>query len=115
MVQKIIGRFARLHVGPVVDVFLDRDPLRQFLHASKVIAVPVLGDEMVDLRQARICHGVDDPSCIARRRHRSHIARVHKQGFMSRRNEQNCVAAFHVDEVNVQLLSGLSRRRPGQD
>jgi hypothetical protein len=38
----------------MIDVIPDRNPLRELLGAAEMIAVPVRGDEMIDLREGSL-------------------------------------------------------------
>src|SRR5205814_4198327 len=47
--QEFLGGGLRLHGRTVVDEMLNRDALGQFRHAAEVIAVPMRGDQVIDL------------------------------------------------------------------
>ena len=72
-------------------------------HRAEVIAVPVRRDQVVDLREAGILDGGHDALGVARRG-RAAVARVDQQRLAGRRDEQRRVAAFDVDDVDVQGL-----------
>ena len=59
---------AALHRRPMIVVGPDRNLLRQLFEGAEMIAVPVRGDVMVDLREARVLDRFHDASRIPGRR-----------------------------------------------
>jgi hypothetical protein len=78
LLEEFIDGDAGLHVRSVVDEMPDRHARRELRHAAKMIAVPMRGDEMIDLRQAGLFGGGHDAIRISRRR-RAAIARIDQQ------------------------------------
>ena len=58
---------ARLHIRPVIDEFPDRDSLRQLFHAAEMVGVVMRQNQMIDLGQTRVAHGVHDAADVAHR------------------------------------------------
>jgi hypothetical protein len=95
----------------VVYEFANRNPGGDFGHPSKMIAVPVCGDQMIDLAQTCILCGIRDAAriaacCPAR------IPRIDEDRLAGRRDKQGCVSTLDVDDVDVQSawcsrLSGI--------
>ena len=52
--EEFVDRRSGLNVRAVVDEFADRDAIGEFGHAAEMIAMPVRGDEVIDLGQAGI-------------------------------------------------------------
>ena len=107
LLQERIGVGVRLHVRPVIDVVLDRDPVRELRQGAEVIAVVVREHEVVDLFQTRVLHRRHDPLRVADGAG-SAVTGVYQQGFAGRGHEQRRVAPFDVDDVDVERLG-----RPG--
>ena len=107
--QEFIDRGGRLGVRAVVDEMPDRDALGEFRQAAIMIAVPMGDDQIVDLGQPGIPGGRHDAPGIADRRGRRDVAGVDQQRLAGRRDEQRGVAAFDVDDVDVQGRAGLRR------
>ncbi len=103
----------------MVDVIADRDALRQFRHAAEMVAMPVRGDQIVDLGQTGVAGRRHDALGVAHRRVGRHIAGIDQHRLARGRNEQRRLAAFDVDHINIQsgprlrrgaILSGLDHQ-----
>ena len=91
---------------PVIEEMLDRDPLRQLLHAADVIDVVVREQQVVDLLEPELRHDRHDPIGVAA----AGIAGIDQQRLAGRRHEQRGLAAFGVDDIDVERFgSGLRR------
>ena len=69
-----------------------------------VIGMPVRGDQAVDLREAGVLGGGDDALGVADRA--VEVAGVDQERFTGRVHEQRRVAAFDVDDIDVQRRAG---------
>ena len=98
--QELVGGFGRLLVRAVVHELADRDALLQFGHAAVMIGVPVGGDQAVDLGEAGVLGGGNDAFGVADRA--VEIAGVDQERFTGRVHEQRRVAAFDVDDIDVE-------------
>ena len=110
LLQKLIGGGTRLNVRAVVDEIPDGDARCELGHAAKMIAVPVRGDQIVDLREARILDGGHDAFGISDRA-RAGVPRIDEHRCAGRRHEERGVAALHVDDIDVQRLGARVERR----
>ena len=111
--EEFVDGRSGLNVRPVVDEFPDRNAIGEFRHAAEMIAVPVRGDEMIDLGQAGIPRRGHDALGIALGRIRSDIAGIDEHGFAGRRHVQRGVAAFDVDHIDVERRARLRHRAIG--
>ena len=76
-----------------------------------MVAVVVRDDQIVDPFEARLLHGGGNAIGIAAVE--PGVAGVHQQRFTRRRDEQGRLAAFDVDELDVERLLGLGHGHPG--
>src|SRR6267143_3411253 len=104
--QKGISSCVGLNVWPMVDELLDRDTPSQFSHATKMVAVPMCGYQIVDLCKPSLFHGGHNSACISDRS-RSAVSRIDKYGLARRCHEKSGVTALHVYYVDVQSLARL--------
>jgi hypothetical protein len=114
-VQKRVGhRVALLNVWAVVDVIHDRDVRGEFGHAAEMVAVPVRGDQVVDLREAcgfgSVQNSASVPSgaCAA-------VSCVDQDGLACRCDKKSSVAAFDVHHIDVERLPRLRVRYRQRD
>ena len=70
-----------------------------------MIAVPVRGDQMVDLREPCVFDGGHDALGISDGGGAG-ISGIDEQRFAGRRHEERGVSALHVDDIDVQRLDG---------
>ena len=77
---------------------------------AEVIAVPVRGDQVIDLREAGVLDRRHDALGVSRRR-RAAIAGIDEHRLARRRHEQRGVAALDVDDVDVERLASASAPR----
>jgi len=68
--------------------------------------MPMRDDEMIDLLEAGVFDGVHDAGGVAGRGG-SCVTGVDEQRFMGRRDKQRGVAAFDIDDVDVQCSARL--------
>ena len=118
ILEKVVGCLAGLNVRAVIDELFNRHLCRELRRAAEMIAVPVRDNQMIDLPQAGIFDGSHDAARIAWCGGAG-VARVHEERRTGRRHEKRRVAAFNVDDVDVQRprcarLSDGQRGR-GQD
>ena len=64
--------FAWLDVRAVIDELADRNCGGQLGHAAEMIAVPMRGDQMIDLLQSGVLDRIHDAARIARPPQRRH-------------------------------------------
>ena len=107
--EELVGGFGRLLVRTVIHEFADRDALLELGHPAVMIAVPVRDDQAVDLGETGILRGGIDALGIA---HRAvGVAGVDQERFTGRVHEQRRVAAFDVDDIDVQRRAGAPAHR----
>ena len=110
--EKLSHSFVRLDTRSVVDEASHRNLARQLLHRSVVVAVPVGGDQVVDLSDARVRHRVHDatgiPRCIL-----STVSSIDQQGLPARRDEQGRTPTLDVDQIYLESLLRLCLRLHG--
>src|SRR5580704_1594974 len=94
----------------MIDEFFNGNLGGELGHSAKVVAVPMRGNQMIDLLKSGVLDRIDDAACIARSRDCSDIPGIDEQGLAGRRNKQYRVAALHVDDVDLQ---GSPRLRHG--
>ena len=107
LLQKVVGGLAGLDVGAMVDEFADGDLRGELGQAAEVIAVPVRDDQMIDLGEAGVMDGIHDAAGIANGAGRD-VARIHEQRLAGGRDEERGVAAFDVDDVDVESRAGFA-------
>src|SRR3954468_3981026 len=110
--EEFVGRRRRLHVRAVIVIARDRKLLGKFPKASEMVAVPVRDDQMIDLGDTGVFRRFDDASGIARRLGAA-IAGIDEHSLAEWRDEQRGVAAFNVDDVNLQRFGGAALRKYG--
>ena len=101
--QEVVRQLARLNIRAVIDEFSNRNLRSEFGQSSKVIAMPMSDDQMIDLLKSRILDGRRDTACIARSRC-ARISRIDQERFARRRNEKRCVPPFYIDDINLEIL-----------
>ena len=111
LLQDGIDLRAGLYVRSMVDELLNRDSGGQLGKSPNVIAVKVRGNQVIDAREPRVLHGRHDAIRIARRAGPA-IARIDQHRFTRRRHVQLGVAAFDVDDVDVEGLRRAGLRAP---
>ena len=99
--QKIVHRLCRLNVAAVVDEFFDRHAGCEFRHTTKVVAVPVGRDEVLDLLQAGILHRSHNASSVSHSRC-SAIARINQNRLSGGSDEKCRIPAFDIDDIDIQ-------------
>ena len=109
--------FGRLNVPAVIEEVANRDTAGELRHGAHVIAVPVRRDERVDLRDARGLDRGHDALRIAAGG-RAAVARVDQHRLAGRSDEQRGVAAFDVEDVDIERCrlrrkDGRAERRQG--
>src|SRR5690242_2469503 len=87
LLQKLIGSLSRLSIRTVIDELPDRHLRRELGQSTKVIAVPMRCNEVIDLLKPGILHCIDDTSRVAGCRSAS-VARIDEQRFAGRGNEE---------------------------
>src|SRR5712691_3145714 len=92
---------ARLYVRSMVDEFLDRNARGELGKSADMIAVEVSGDHVIDLRHPGIPDRGHDAIGVADRGITA-VSRVVDDGFAGWRDPQLGIAAFHVDDVDVE-------------
>src|SRR5690242_4198873 len=90
----------------MINEIADGDAAREFGHAAEMVAVPVRGDEVVDLREAGVFNSGHNPAGVPGRR-RSAIPGIYEHGFARWRDEKSGVATLHVHDINVECLARL--------
>jgi hypothetical protein len=83
--------------------------------------MPVRDDEVIDLLQSGVFDGVHDSTGIARRSCAG-IAGIDEQRLKGRRYKQGGVAAFNIDDVDVESARGArlggcknNQEKPGNE
>jgi len=112
--EEFVGGFGRLLVRAVVHVLADRDQLLELGHAAVMVAVPVGDDQAIDLGEAGIFRGGEDAAGVADRA--VGVAGIDQQRLACRVHEQRRVAAFDVDDIDVETRARAlgARGRGGQ-
>ena len=103
VVVQLRRALALLHRRAVIDEGANRHARRQRRDAADVIGVVVRHDEVVDPRQPGLLHRRRDAIGVAAVE--AGVARVDQQRLARRRDNQRRLAAFDVDEVDVERLS----------
>src|SRR5262245_60408322 len=75
-----------------------------------MIAVPVGGDQVVDLREAGVLRSVKDSSRIPSGGHAA-VAGVDQERLTRRRHDERGVASLHVDDIDVERFGPAGLRR----
>src|SRR5262249_46655312 len=107
--QKFPRLGLRLHGRPVVNEMPDWNALGEFSHPTKMISVPMRGDQMVDLGKVGILGCDSNALGIPDRFLRAYPPCIDEQRFAQRRDEQCRVATLDVDDVDVQGCTRLCR------
>ena len=108
-----VGYESRIHIGEErhgvwlalyrrtgVVIRPDRDIRGQFGHAAEVIAMPVRGNEVVDLRQTGILGSFENSPGIAHGVGTA-VTGIDEHGFPGGAYKQGRVAAFNIDDVDL--------------
>ena len=99
-------RFDRLSV---VDEHFDGQAPGHFGHAAEMVTVEVRNEQIVQLADTRVAGGSHDAIRIAVGK--PGVAGVDEHRLPGRRHDQRRLAAFDVDEVDVERSRRLRRRR----
>jgi hypothetical protein len=115
LLQEIIRGGRRLDVGAVIDEIADRHPRCQLGHSAEVVAMPVGGDQVIDLREAGVLDGGHDAIGVPGSR-RARIPGIDQYRPAGRRHEQRGVSTLDVHDVDVESFRGrLAVLRGGTD
>ncbi len=109
LLQKFVGGGTRLNIRAVIDEMADRNARREFRHAAKMIAVPVRGNQIVDLREACLFRGGHDALGVSDRAGAG-VPRIDQDRFAGRRHKERGVSALHIDDIHIKRLRGSSLR-----
>ena len=121
--DRVLAAFDRFQVGrverirllaffdrrTVVNEFLDWQFAHQLHHAANMVDVEMRDQDIIELLDLGVLGDLGDSSRVAAAK--SGPARVHEHGLARRRDDQRGLAAFHVHEIQFQILR---RRQQGQ-
>jgi hypothetical protein len=97
----------------VIDKLANGNFGSQFRQAAEMIAVPMCNDQMIYLLKPGGLNSLHDSARIARSRSPG-ITGVYQQRLVGRPDDQRGVAAFHIDDIDVQRCGKGGHRKKQQ-
>ncbi len=96
------GSFRILQVGAVVHECSDLDLLSELRDSANVVAMIMSDEDVIDLLQARRPRRSQDAPGIPAAKTRP--ASINQQGLAARINDQRCLSALHINEIDFERL-----------
>jgi len=114
LVQECIDDGIGLNIRAVVDELAHSDVPSQHGHPSEVIAVPVRGDEMIDLLKARIVDRSQDSTRVTVTAG-AHVPCINQKRLAGRGHHQHRLATFDIHHVDLQAVWRRQHRRQEEE
>jgi hypothetical protein len=114
--QEGIHKRSRLHVGPVIHEMRNWDARGQFSDTTVMVAMPVSDDQVIDPGDASVSSRRQDSTGIAHGACPT-ISGIDQERLTGRGDSKRGVAAFDVDNVDIQGLraAALARKKAGAE